>query len=64
MYPKLAERFSVLLYPFFLGGVVQVAALNQPDGIHPNAEGVDVIVSRIVPSVEKLIGQIKDAKAG
>ena len=39
------------LYPFFLEGVAADAKLNQPDGLHPTAEGVDVIVKNILPTV-------------
>ncbi len=53
LYRKLADKHGVPLYPFFLDGVAQDAALNQPDGIHPNAKGVDVIVERILPFVTK-----------
>ena len=56
VFPRLAEKHGVLLYPFFLDGVAAEAALNQPDGIHPNAQGVDVVVERIMPYVKKLIG--------
>ncbi len=55
IYAELADRHGVILYPFFLDGVAADAALNQPDGIHPNAEGVAIIVARILPSVEALI---------
>ena len=51
IYPELAERHGALLYPFLLNGVATVAALNQVDGLHPNAAGVEVIVQRILPSV-------------
>ena len=51
IYPELAERHGVLLYPFLLDGVATVAALNQADGLHPNEAGVQVIVERILPSV-------------
>ena len=51
IYPALAERHGALLYPFLLDGVATVAALNQSDGLHPNAAGVEVIVERILPSV-------------
>ena len=51
IYPELAERHGVLLYPFLLDGVATVAALNQADGLHPNAAGVKAIVERMVPSV-------------
>ena len=51
IYPELAERHDALLYPFLLDGVATVAALNQADGLHPNAAGVEVIVERMLPSV-------------
>jgi acyl-CoA thioesterase I len=57
MYPKLAEKHGMLLYPFFLDGVAAEVKLNQADGMHPNPAGVDVIVSRILPSVERLLDQ-------
>ena len=49
IYPDLAKSFGVPLYPFFLEGVAGNARLNQADGIHPTAEGVDVIVKNILP---------------
>jgi acyl-CoA thioesterase-1 len=55
VFPRLAEKHGALLYPFFLDGVAAQPALNQQDGIHPNAEGVNVIVARILPYVEKLL---------
>lgn len=51
IYKKLADKHGVPLYPFFLDGVAQDPALNQADGIHPNAKGVDVVVDRILPFV-------------
>ena len=51
IYPELSERHGALLYPFLLDGVATVAALNQADGLHPNAAGVETIVERILPSV-------------
>jgi acyl-CoA thioesterase-1 len=57
LYPELAKKHGVAFYPFFLDGVAADASLNQPDGIHPNAKGVDVIVERILPHVLKLIGK-------
>ena len=59
IYPDLAKSFDVPLYPFFLNGVAADAKLNQADGIHPTAEGVDIIVQSILPSVEALLGTIK-----
>jgi acyl-CoA thioesterase-1 len=55
VFPELAAKHGVLFYPFFLDGVAADRALNLPDGIHPNARGVAVIVERIMPSVLKLI---------
>lgn len=55
IYPELAEKHGAILYPFFLDGVAADLGLNQPDGIHPNAAGVAIIVERIAPSVEALI---------
>jgi acyl-CoA thioesterase-1 len=55
IYPTLAQRHKVDLYPFFLDGVAAERALNQADGLHPTAEGVAKIVERILPKVEELI---------
>ena len=58
IFPKLAKIHDVLFYPFFLDGVAADPALNQPDGLHPNAKGVDVIVARILPRVEDLLAKV------
>lgn len=58
MYAALADRHDVLLDPFFLEGVVQNPALNQRDGIHPNAAGVEKIVARMLPKVEALLAEV------
>ncbi|HEY7609052.1 MAG TPA: arylesterase [Alphaproteobacteria bacterium] len=57
LYPELAAKHGVAFYPFFLDGVAANAALNQPDGIHPNAQGIGIIVERILPHVLRLIGK-------
>jgi acyl-CoA thioesterase-1 len=57
IYPDLAARYGAILYPFFLDGVAADTKLNQADGLHPNAAGVDVIVARILPSVEALLAE-------
>jgi acyl-CoA thioesterase I len=59
MYPALSSKHAASLYPFFLDGVAADPKLNQADGIHPNASGVDEIVKRVLPDVESLLGQIK-----
>jgi acyl-CoA thioesterase-1 len=51
VFARVAERHEVPLYPFFLEGVAGDPDLNQPDGIHPTAEGIAVIVERILPTV-------------
>jgi acyl-CoA thioesterase I len=59
IYPRLAAEYGVLLYPFYLDGVAAQPALNQPDGIHPNENGLNVIIPKILPLVEALIKQVK-----
>jgi acyl-CoA thioesterase I len=63
IYPELAKSFDVPLYPFFLEGVAAEAKLNQPDGIHPTAEGVDLIVKNILPTVEAFLGTISGQRS-
>jgi acyl-CoA thioesterase-1 len=55
IYKDLKDEYDVPLYPFFLDGVAMKADLNLPDGLHPNAEGVDVIVEKITPSIVKAL---------
>jgi acyl-CoA thioesterase-1 len=63
IYPDLSKQFGVPLYPFFLEGVATEAKLNQADGLHPTAEGVDVIVKNILPSVEAFLGAISGQRS-
>lgn len=55
IYPDLARKHDVALYPFFLDGVAAKRGLNQADGLHPTAEGVEAIARNIAPHVEALI---------
>ena len=55
IYPRLARKYGVPLYPFFLDGVAGQRKLLQADGMHPNPAGVAIIVRRIVPSVRKAL---------
>lgn len=57
LFPELAAKHDVPLYPFFLDGVAADRALNLADGIHPNAKGVEIVVERILPFVLKLVGK-------
>lgn len=63
VYPALAQRQQVAFYPFFLEGVAAAPALNQADGIHPNAAGVARIVEGIAPLVAEVARNIGDPVA-
>ena len=58
IYPDLAARYDLILYPFFLDGVALDDHLTLNDGMHPNAEGVARIVDGILPKVEELLAQV------
>jgi len=55
IYPALAAKHHVPLDPFILEGVAMRPELNQPDGLHPNERGVDVIAARMAPLVKRLV---------
>ncbi len=57
IFPMLAEKYNVTLYPFFLEGVASIAELNQDDAIEPNKEGVAKIVNNMLPSLIKFLQQ-------
>jgi acyl-CoA thioesterase-1 len=57
IYPALSKKYDVPLYPFFLDGVALDPKLNQDDMLHPNPAGVAVIVDRVAPAVERLLGK-------
>lgn len=59
IYPSLAKEKGLILYPFFLDGLVEKPQLLQQDGLHPTAEGVEEIVRRILPKVEEFIATLK-----
>jgi acyl-CoA thioesterase I len=61
VFERLGARPGVLYDPFFLDGVATDPALNQPDRLHPNAEGVKRIVARLLPLVEKLLAEVPPA---
>src|SRR5580698_6836200 len=63
IYPDLSKSFGVPLYPFFLDGVAGDAKLNQPDGLHPTAAGVDVIVKNILPTVQAFLGALSGQRS-
>ena len=57
IYPALAETHGVPLYPFFLDGVTADRAYLLEDGMHPNAAGIDRMVERILPTLEKWLAE-------
>lgn len=59
IYPKLAEKYGLPLYPFFLDGVLTHPDLLLADGMHPNGRGVEIMVGRILPLVEELIEELR-----
>jgi acyl-CoA thioesterase I len=62
VFPDLAARRGLPLYPFFLSGVAGDKALVMPDGLHPNADGVARIVTGIAPLVEENLARLKTAR--
>jgi len=62
IYPELAEKYRLVLYPFFLEGVALDPALVLDDGLHPNAKGVARMVAGILPSVEQLIAEVEQGR--
>ncbi|MGH7152691.1 MAG: arylesterase [Acetobacteraceae bacterium] len=59
VFDSLGHRPGVIYEPFFLEGVAEVPALTQPDGLHPNAVGVERVVARILPRVEQLLAEVR-----
>ncbi|HMF66603.1 MAG TPA: arylesterase [Phyllobacterium sp.] len=57
IFPRLAKKYEVPLYPFFLDGVATVKSLQLADGEHPNTEGVARMVEGFLPIMEKTISQ-------
>ena len=59
IHPDLARDYGLVLYPFFLDGVAGQSRLSLPDGLHPTAEGVRLVVERILPAVETFLTRLK-----
>ncbi len=62
VFPRLAEKHGVAFYPFLLDGVAMDPALNQDDGIHPNAAGVEVIAERLAPRLGAMIEALAERR--
>jgi acyl-CoA thioesterase-1 len=58
LYPDIAKKHDLVLYPFFLDGIAGERSLNMPDSLHPTAKGVEIIVERILPSVESFLARL------
>jgi acyl-CoA thioesterase-1 len=59
IFPALAKQHGVVFYPFFLDGVAGNPSLVQSDGIHPTAQGVAIIVQRILPALRQTIDRVR-----
>lgn len=59
IFPMLAQKYALIFYPFFMDGVYDQPALKLADELHPNAEGIRVIVERILPQVELLLARAR-----
>jgi acyl-CoA thioesterase I len=59
VFETLGRRAGVIYDPFYLAGVAEVSGLNQADGMHPNAAGVQKIVARLLPKVELLLAEAR-----
>ena len=57
IYPELAKKYDMPLYPFFLDGVATIPELNQADGIHPTKEGVAIIIGKIGPYIKQALSR-------
>lgn len=62
IYPTLAEKYQLPLYPFFLDGVASHLNLQLKDGMHPNKEGVAVMVEKFLPTIEQKLSDMETSK--
>jgi len=58
IFPDLARQYGVMLYPFFLDGIIGEASLHLDDGLHPNVKGVETIAARMLPTVERFLDSL------
>lgn len=62
IYPDLARKFEVPLYPFFLEGAIGQPGLMLEDSIHPNPRGIETIVARVAPVVSRALARQQGAR--
>lgn len=55
IYKRLADKYALPLYPFFLDGVATVPGTQLEDGMHPNPKGVGIMVEKSLPAVETFL---------
>lgn len=55
IYTRLAKTYNISLIPDFLGDVLDVPSLNLPDGLHPNAEGQQLMAERVWQILEAML---------
>ena len=58
VFHELAELYKLPMIPFLLEGVGGIPSLNQPDGIHPNPEGHQIIAETVLKHLEPLLPEI------
>jgi acyl-CoA thioesterase-1 len=58
MYQDVAKETGVGLMPFLLRGVAGVTSLNQPDGVHPNERGEQIVANNVWESLEPVLRQL------
>lgn len=58
MFYNLAEKYNIELTHDFLGGIVENKRLTLPDGVHPNKEGVSLMVEKVINNVVKILNKI------
>jgi len=58
IFPDLATQYGVMLYPFFLDGIIGDAGQHLDDGLHPNVKGVETLAARMLPAVERFLASL------
>lgn len=64
IYPRIAAELQVPLVPFLLAGVGGVRSLNQEDGIHPTAEGQEILAKNVLPYLTAMLRETAPKPAG
>ncbi|HEU5358253.1 MAG TPA: arylesterase [Gemmatimonadales bacterium] len=62
LYPAVADREHVTLFPFLLARVAGIDSLNQPDGIHPNVRGERIVADNVWHALLPLLDSISAQK--